>query len=139
MVDYVANIFSGVATNIWGSLSLRQYSLIRFKSIYSATIPRSLASLMESQSRAFNGTMTRMHLSLTFCKDAGYWKSMLFPKPVGKLATTSDTSKQFKIAFCMVFNSNLPNTTEGVEPLLDHSAILAMFIPFGGRLIVSII
>lgn len=63
-----------------------------------------LAYLIVSHKSAFNGTMTKIQVLLIFCKDAGYWNSKLLPKPVGRLATTSDVSKQFNIAFCIVFS-----------------------------------
>ena len=76
-----------------------------------ALIPSWLASTIESQRRAFRGTMTI--IDLFEGNRAWYWYSIDFPNPVGRLTNTSFYLLHVIIAFCIGFSLNVRRETAG--------------------------
>lgn len=98
----VEKSLSGVRNRSWGSTLFLWYFLIKAGVSSLELMSNSSAYLRQSQSNAFKGTNTMIHLRSRW--DAGYWKSKLFPKPVGKLTSTLEPLLQLIMAICIGFN-----------------------------------
>ena len=91
---------------------------------------KSVASFSESHSSAFRGTKTRMVVRVR--RDAGYWKSMDLPKPVGRLAKTWWRWLQLMMASCMGLRRIPLKVTSWLTSL--HSLTFPIFIIMLSRL-----